>query len=229
MEDQPVKRESIPRGEAGRIAWMSNFAAFLSAHGAAYGFGSAEIAAFTASVADAAAAFGNHAAQQAAARAATTAKNSALAAAMELSRSHGQRLQHLPNVTNEARAAAGLKIPDTTPTAPPADLIRTIPPPLLLLDFSVRRQVTVHWGPNPANERENGRPAGVGGCQIQAARGGIPQDEAGWTELATTTRSPHIHAVRETTPTTYAYRVRYIGTNYAPGPFGDPAVCTINV
>ena len=224
-----MRRDYIPRDDASRIKWMSNFATWLTIHGASYGFTSADIATFTTSVADAATAFSNNTTQQAAARAATATKNTAMAAAVELARSHGQRLQHLPNVTDEARAAAGLTIPDTTPTAMPTDLILMIPPPLLVLDFSLRRQVAVHWGPNPANEQRNGRPAGVGACQIQAARGGIPEDEASWKDLGSITRSPHIHAVHETTPTTYAYRARYVGRNYTPGPFGDPAVCTVSV
>ena len=65
--------------------------------------------------------------------------------------------------------------------------------------------------------------------QVQTARGGIPAEEALWTTLEIDTQSPTIHTIHEDTPTTYAYRVRYIGKNLKFGPFGDPAVCTVSV
>jgi len=58
------------------------------------------------------------------------------------------------------------------------DYMNTIPAPLLLLDFSQRRQVTAHWGPNPSDENHNARPPKTIGCQVQVARGGIPTDES---------------------------------------------------
>jgi len=219
----------IPRGEANRILWMANLAAWLNAHGAAHGFTPAEISAFSTAAATAKTALSDNVALQAAARAGTVAKKAAIATALEMARDNVRRIQSAPNTTDEDRGAAGITIPDTNPTPAPADEIMMIEPPLLLLDFSIRRQVGVHWGPNPGNEQQNGRPAGTRGCQIQAARGGIPTDEATWTDLGQITRSPHIHAVHETTPTTYAYRARYVGNNLKYGPYSAPATCTVSV
>ena len=219
----------IPRGEAGRIRWLSNFAMWLNAHGATHGFSPAEISAVNAAAADAALAVTNSATQQAAARVAITAKSIAITAALKLSRTTAKRLQSYPTTTDGDRAGAGITIPDTTVTAAPPDHVMTIPPPLLLLDFSVRRQVTIHWGPNPSNEHQNARPAGTFGCQIQAARGGLPTDEALWIPLDIDTESPLVHVVNETTPTTYAYRARYANKKIKYGPFGDPVVCTVSV
>jgi len=219
----------IPRDEARRVQWMANLAAWLNAHGTTHGFTPAEISAFSAAATAAQTALSDNVALKAAARAGTTTKKAAIAAALEMARDNVRRIQSNPNTTDGDRGAAGITIPDTNPTPTSADEILTIEPPLLLLDFSVRRQVSVHWGPNPHNEQQNGRPAGTTGCQIQTARGGIPATEAGWTDLGLDTRSPHIHTVHEDEPTTYAYRVRYVGKNLKYGPFSAPATCTVSV
>ena len=219
----------IPRGEASRILWLSNLAAWLNAHGATHGFTPAEISAFNTAATAAKTALSDNVALKAAARAGTTTKKAAIAAALEMARDNVRRIQSAPNTTDGDRGAAGITIPDTNPTPTPADAILTIEPPLLVLDFSVRHQVSVHWGPNPANEQQNGRPAGTTGCQIQTARGGIPEAEAGWTHLELVTRSPFIHTVHEDAPTTYAYRARYVGKKLKNGPFSAPATCTVSV
>ena len=219
----------IPTNEAEKIQWLTNFAAWLTVNGAAHGFTPAEIAAFNAAVADASTAVTDNVTAQAAAKAATANKNTALAAAVEMARDDAQRVQDDPNTTNGDRGGAGITIPDTTPTTTAGGGVLSIPAPLLLLDFSVRRQVTVHWGTNPANEHQNHRPAGTIGCQIQAAIGGIPATESGWVVLEIDTDSPMIHTIHEDVPTTYAYRACYVGKNLKLGPFGDPVVCTVSV
>ena len=219
----------IPTNESEKVLWLENFAAWLTANGATHGFSAAEITAISTVAADASTAFTDNVTAQATAKAATATKNTTLSAAVELARDDAQRLQKDPNTTDADRAAAGITIRDTTPTSTPALDVLTIPPPLLLLDFSARQQITVHWGTNPANEHLNHRPAGTIGCQIQTARGGIPAEQSAWVILETDTESPMIHPVDEDTPTTYAYRARYVGKNLKLGPFGDPVVCTVSV
>ena len=174
-------------------------------------------------------AFTDNETAQAAAKAATAAKNDALGAAIALARDDAQRIQTYPTTTDADRAAAGLTVPDSTPTSTPADKILTIEPPLLLLDFSQRRQVTIHWGVNPHNERENARPQGTIACQIEYAKGSIPASDADWHLLEIDPDSPCIHSVHEEVATTFAYRACYIGKNLKPGPYGDPVVCTVSV
>jgi len=132
-------------------------------------------------------------------------------------------------MTNEERAAARLTVPDTTPTPADPEAIFAIAPPLLRLDFSIRHQVTLHWGPNPGNERNNARPSGTFGCEIQCARSGIPEDETRWMPLKINTKSPFLHHVHDTEPTTYAYRARYIDKKGEYGPFSALATCTVSV
>ena len=219
----------IPKDEPTKLLWLLNAATWLTANGAAHGFSPAEITAYSTVVGNTATSLTNNVTAQIAAKAATAAKNTAFATAIAMARDNAQRLQNDPNMTDEDRAAAGLTIHDATHTATDADGVMMLEPPLLLLRFNIRRQVTVHWGPNPNDERHNGRPTGTIGCQVQVARGGIPTEEAQWIALDVDTDSPLLHVVDDTTPTTYAYRARYVGKNVKFGPFGDPAVCTISV
>ena len=222
-------RDYIPRNEANRVEWLHQFSLWLSANGAGQGFTNAEIAEFAAIVADAGTAALDNRRAQAAALAATSAKNKLLDAAVRRARINAQRLQHSPTMTDSDRGAAGLTIPDTILTPTSLELIDTILPPMLLLDFSIRHQVIIHWGPNPGNEHENARPHGTMGCEIQYIRGGIPADGSGWTTLELDTESPLIHHIHDTIPTTYAYRARYVGKKLKPGPVGAPATCTVSV
>jgi hypothetical protein len=219
----------IPDDDMGKLLWFQAFNTWFQAHGAAHGFSPADIAELTAKTAEFDAAIVANEKAKAASKAATAGKNAARAALATLARQHAQRLQTDRTMTDGERAAAGLTVPDTTPTPTDREAIFAIVPPLLLLDFSIRRQVTIHWGPNPGNERNNARPAGVFGCDIQCARGGEPEDEAGWMQIDISTKSPSTHHVQDTVPTTYAYRARYIAKTGKRGPFGDPATCTVSV
>ena len=223
----------IPNKEPAKIQWLWNLALWLwrdnALNGLLHGFSIHEVNIFRVTVVQAKQAADNNVTKQAAARAATVAKNTAFGAAIAMARDNAQRLQNDPNMTDEDRAAAGLSVPDAIPTSTALDEVMMLEPPLLLLKFNIRRQVTVHWGPNPNDESHNARPAGTIGCQIQVARGGIPTEEAQWIALDVDTDSPLLHVVDDTTPTTYAYRARYVGKNVKFGPFGDPAVCTVSV
>ena len=219
----------IPRSDEEKAIWLNQFSNWLLANGATHGFTVDEVNAMRAAATVAMDALTDMETARAAARAATAAKNDAMGAAVALAREDAQRLQSWPTTTDADRADAGITIPDSTPTSADADAILTVAAPLILLDFSVRRQVTIHWGPNPSNEQQNGRPTGVIGCQIEYALGGIPADENVWRVLETDTDSPCIHSVSETAPTTIAYRARYVGKNLKLGPYGDPAECTVTL
>jgi len=219
----------IPRHEAQKIRWLIHFSVWLVVNGTSHGFTFDEVCGLYSTAFQAKLAADNNAALQAAARAATAHKNAVLWGTVAVARDYVQMLQHDLTMTDAERAAAGITVPDAIKTATSPERISRIVPPLLLLDFSIRRQVTIHWGPNPGNEHQNARPHGVMGCEIQYAVGGVPADESGWTSLGLDTESPMIHDVTETTPTTYIYRARYVSKNLEYGHFGDPAECTVSV
>jgi len=65
------------------------------------------------------------------------------------------------------------------------------------------------FGPNPANERQNALPAGMRGCKLWYALGGIPTKEQDWKFLVDDTRpaarsaepSPYVHVLTIDAPT----------------------------
>jgi len=216
----------IPNTDEGKIVWLTQFTNWLTANGGTYGFNTGEINAMQTATSTATTSFTAHETAKAAARAATADKNHDIGAAISLARQDAQRLQTNPNMTDAARAEAGLTIPDDIKTATSPEAISEIKPPLMELDFSIRQQVTIHWGPNPGNEHQNAKPAGVMGCEIQYAK---EAPELVWVNLGLDTDSPMIHHVDETTPTTYIYRARYVDRKLRYGGYGDPVKCTVSV
>jgi len=101
--------------------------------------------------------------------------------------------------------------------------------PLLRLDWSQRSRVTIHFGPNPSNERQNALPVGMRGCKLWYPLGGIPTKEEDWKFLVDDTRSPYVHVLTIDAPVTVAYRAQYFDTHMRTGPFSDPAIATVTV
>ena len=219
----------IPTGDAAKVVWLNNFTSWLITNGASHGFNSVDITAMTTATASAVTSLTDHETQRTAAIAATALKNTDIGAAIALARDNAKRIQSYPTTSDSDRGAAGITIPDLTATPTPVDKILGIVPPDVHLDFSIRQQITIHWGPTPQDERRNARPQGVMGCEVQFHRGGIPTNEDDWRPLDTDTASPLVHTVHESVPTTYAYRARYFGKKLKHGPAGDPAVCTVSV
>ena len=58
-----------------------------------------------------------------------------------------------------------------------------------MFDWSQRSRGTIGFSPNPANERQNARPAGMRGCKHRFAVGGIPTKEEDWKFLVDDTWS----------------------------------------
>ena len=219
----------IPTTDPEKVNWLKELALWLNANGLAHGFTQQQIDDFQAMANDSDTAYADHLAAQLVARAATVNKNTVLGNTIAIARDYVQKLQHDLTMTDAERAAAGITVPDAIHTATAIQAILELLPPLLLLDFSIRHQVTIHWGPNPGNEHQNAKPHGVMGCEIQYAKGGLPAEETAWISLGLDTDSPMQHHVTETTPTTYIYRARYVSKNLHYGNFGDPAECTVSV
>ena len=223
----------IPRGEAEKIRWMWRLMVWLADNGAAYaikhGFTLDEVCAYYFVVFQAKLAADSAAEKEVAYRAGVVAKREAVGAAIARSRDFVRRLQAQPSMTDAVRAEAGITVPDTAKTAESPDAVEELTPPEVVLDWSKRQRVTIHFGFNPHDENHNAKPAGVHAAQIQYHRGGIPEHEADWVTLDIDSASPYIHVVHEDEPTTYAYRACWVSKHLKRGPYGDPAVCTVSV
>ena len=118
-----------------------------------------------------------------------------------------------PSMNNSIRAGLGLA---------PKGLVRQKrligqQTPLLLLETGPGR-VTVHWGPNPGNERKNGKPDGVKGCNIYRRKAG----EREFDLRAFATRSPY-HDEVTGNAADWEYVAQYIGSQ-SVGPKCEPVV-----
>jgi len=219
----------IPTTEAERIAWLLHFNTWMQANGASYGFSAQELTELDTLATTADTDFVDCAEKEASYRAGVQAKKHSLADAIALSRADVRRLQADPNMTDAVRAQAEITVPDETPTPQSDDAIEEETPPDVVLDFSKRLRVTVHFGLNPHDENRNGKPEGVYAGFIQYHRGGIPELEDDWKILDIDTASPYVHVVHEDEAITYAYRVCWVDKKMKKGPYGDPSVCTVSV
>ena len=219
----------LPRSEAELLEWLKQFVVWMVVHGSAHGFSNAEITELQTKVAAFEAAVEDCDAKENAYRACVQTKKLSGAETVGLTRADVKRLQADPNMTDADRADAGITVPDTEPTPTDADAILIIERPSVLLDWSVPLQVMIHYGFNPHNEHENARPSIAQGVVIQYHRGGLPENPDDWQELIFDTHSPFIHILHETEPTDYAFRACWIDDNLRKGPYGEPAVCTVNV
>jgi len=164
-----------------------------------------------------------------AARGATEHKDEQRDGAEEVFRRFTRIIQARPETTDSHREALGISVPDTTKTLLAAEMVLANEPPLLLVDHSLRGQTTIHFGPNPSNERENPLPQGMRGAKIWYHIGGLPESDDEWKWLADDTNSPYTHIIGGNEPVSVAYRAQYFDRRMRIGPFGDPVVVTISV
>lgn len=124
-------------------------------------------------------------------------------AVMQDSRPIIDRINHHPAMTNGLRSQLGLR-----PTNLEPDLGTPIwqLKPLVHLEAFLGR-VAVHWGPNPGNERMNGKPDGVKSAIIYRKAA----DEEKYQVVGYATRSPYYDSISGPA-TDYTYVVRYRGT-----------------
>ena len=127
------------------------------------------------------------------------------------------------DLTDGERATLRITVPARKlPPASP-DYVANLAPPLLLLDWSGRGLVVVHFGVNPANEKENAKPLGLFGAQIWCR-----QDGADWEYVAVDTNSPYTHNFSITEPAKVEYRAQWVDKQMRPGGFSQTAKCVVS-
>jgi hypothetical protein len=95
--------------------------------------------------------------------------------------------------------------------------------------------MSVHFGPNPANESRNGLPSGAKGAVVQAklisptdADDPALEDlSSTWHRLDNATRSPYVHVLNPTVATVIAYRVAYTYSRARRGPRSDASQAAV--
>jgi len=222
----------LPRPDAEYDEWIQRFAAYCEANAAALGLSDGQADTIRADKNGWHNAYVSHQEAQAAARGKRETKAHERDRSEASCRQFARMIQANPDVTDEQRKALGLTVRDDKPTAIPAEAVETSAPPLLRLDWSQRGRCTIHFGPNPGNERKNGLPHGRKGVKLWFHLGTFsdepPQADDDWRYLADDTRSPYVHVLAGSEPVTVAYRAQYFDTKMRPGPFSDPAEATIS-
>ena len=139
-----------------------------------------------------------------------------------------QFTQGNPAMTDELREELRITVRDSVQTEVPSDYLSSIEAPSIHVEWGVRNEAKIHFGPVPTNERENGKPPHVKGAEIEFCVGGIPTDDSQWQELAMDTNSPYVHNVEGAAPQKYGYRARWIDTLLREGPYGEAVDVTIS-
>lgn len=214
----------IPTQDPDFDAWLKGFVQYAQAHSAELGLSPAEVTALTGAQAAFSAALSEHVRLHNLAKGAFETKKQGRKQAEEVVRRRAQIIQVRPETTDEHRRGLGLPIPDRKPTPQSPDLILATKPPLIVLDWSMRKQVTVHFGPNPGNEHENGLPEGMRGVKLFVQTG-----DGAEKLLVDDTNSPYVHPIETRVPVTVTYRAAYFDHQFRVGPLGSPASCTVSV
>ena len=226
-----MPRDYLPASDADLRLWLIQFNSRVSTFAAAANLTPADLTSLTSSVDSYNSALADRQNALAAGRAATAQKQAARKAVVDKVRALANRIQASPAVTDADRLLLGI----TAGPAPVASLTTAISDlaPQVKLDFGTRGQITVHFGPNPANESRNGLPPGAAGAVIQARlisaqNGDAPTSPGTWQWLDNPSRSPYVHQVQPAVVTVLAYRVAYRYSRGRKGPWSEPsqAACT---
>jgi hypothetical protein len=219
----------IPRQDDSFKAWFDTFTDYAQAHAVALGLSPAQIAELVAKRDAWDAGFGRHIEARNAAMGATAEKDRLRKEAEQMIRFCSGYIQRRRETTNDQRVSLGLRIPDRKPTPLSPDAVRLISPPSLVLDWSKRGQVTIHFGPNPSDEHRNGLPEGVKGVRLWWAPADPEKDldHLDWEWLADDTHSPYLHVHR--VPGTVFYRAQYLDRKLRLGPLGGPVSASVTL
>ena len=137
-------------------------------------------------------------------------------------------VQARPETTDAQREGLGITVPDRQPRPLDPGRILQEPSPIILVDTGQRNQATVHFGPNPSDERKNPKPEFVHGAELWYCFGAVPTDVTAYVFLALDTASPYVHVFLGLQAVTVTYRLRWVDRLGRPGPFGPPVTVTIS-
>ena len=140
-----------------------------------------------------------------------------------------RQIQCHKEMTDAIRREFGITVPDRTPTPLSSTAIEEVGAPLLLADFSQSKRVTLRFGKNPKNQRQNALPTGMRGVRLwQFVGNGPPHAEKDWQFLNDCNHSPYTHVTMNPEPMTVTFRAAYVDRHNRVGAFSEPVTVTIN-
>ena len=220
----------IPRPDPEFEAWFARFLEYAVANAAALGLTPADLLEIQAGKATWSVAYANYQTAQNAAKASTQTKQERRDAAEEMLRKFVKMIQARPGTTDAQRAGLGVTIPDRVPTPTDPEAIRRISPPEMELDYSKPQQVTVHAGPYPKDERQNGFKKPATGFELEKIDGVIPPgteniEALAWQHVGNYPHSPALVIIGHAA--TVTFRARYVDHLNHVGPWGPPESCSV--
>lgn len=207
-----MARNDIPTNSREFRDWVQNFAAVLALNAATVGLAPADVTPISDASDAFAASFADYETKKMVASAATAVKINDQRVAMDILRPLVQRICKHPGMNDGLRRMLGLGTDDMAMSAIP---ISQLPPPEVYLEMAVGA-VRIHWGPNPQNEQQNGKPVGVKGANIYRKKTG----EADFQRMEFVTSSPYLDPITGDAAD-YSYIVRYRGSK--PTDLGLPS------
>ena len=217
----------IPGSDTEFLAWAANFVTYANAHLADLGIGLPDMLPILAARTDFERKMSDNVTAQQAAQSARQAKDASRDALESAIRQLVRQLQASGDVDDAERAALGITIPDTIPTA--AGGIDTRP--IGMVDTSQRLRHEIRFS-DEATPTSRAKPAGVMGCEIWvkvAATGEAPPadpDELSF--VAMDTASPYIVEYDGADGgKTAHYMLRWVKTGGEKGPWSETISATI--
>ncbi|MCI0360522.1 MAG: hypothetical protein L0211_18755 [Planctomycetaceae bacterium] len=215
----------IPRTDANFDAWQTSFVAVVNGNLAGYGLVAGDMTPVTTAQTAWNSGFSAQQTAQAAAEAATQTKDANRETLTAAIRALVRKIQATPSVSDTDKAAAGITVPDTTPTpsGPPATA------PVGKVDTSQRLQHTIHFS-DSATPTSKAKPAGVRGCEIWMKVGTPPPTSASDLAFVTLdTRTPHVIAFDGADANkTITYWLRWVSTRGETGPWSAAVSATVS-
>ncbi len=218
----------IPDQDDAFEAWFSAYLQYAAANAVALGLTPAQVLEIQTAKIVWSLSYSNALAVKNTYQAAVETKDEKREAGETVIRKYTGMIQKRPETTDAQREGLGITVPDREPTPTDPNLILQEPPPLSLVDTSQRLQATIHFGPNPSDERQNPKPYFVLGAEIWYHLGPAPTEVTAYQLLALDTNSPYVHSFGGLTAVTVTYRLRWLDKLGRPGPFGDPVTVTIS-
>ncbi len=213
----------IPQSDSEFNTWQANFMAYAADNFAALGLTQAQYDALDPLQTSWETDYSAHTAAQDAAQAATGVKNESKSVFVAAIRDVAGQIQANPDVSDEARDAAGLPVHKTSRTPVAAPTTR----PVVEVETPQRWQHLIHF--RDENSLKKARPTGVSGCEIWVYVGEeAPSGPSAARFLGVDTRTPYLAQFEEDDGGKTAYYfLRWVNTRGEQGPWSETVEATI--
>jgi hypothetical protein len=213
----------IPDKDAEFDEWVKAFNSYVSTNYLAIGVSATEKSTLGTMTMQWSGFYTDHLAKKAAARAAAESKDEKRDGLEDFVRSLAKRITSYSGTTDADRESLGITVADKEPSPIPPDYVRELPPPNIVLDWSKRNQITIHFGTNPANEKANAKPKDIACAKIWFRTG-----MGGWEWLADDSSSPYVHSIGDGTALVVEYKAQWVDKKMRVGTISEVAKCTVN-